>query len=177
MLASARERRRAGVKGGRRGEPHRRKALGLITQGDCVVYVGYQRLVGGRGEGGGRGETGRPRSCSLVYKTFRKLFLVRCDSMHSIVKACLLTRATVPGSGSPPASVPPPPLSLSLSLSLSFLLPPLPRLFYLRTQRCPPNNPGGCSHQRFTILFPPPSTLPPLLSFRRSSAPSVCISN
>jgi len=37
--------------------------------------------------------------------------------------------------------------------------PSLPRLSYLRTQRCPPNNPGGCSHQRFTIL-PPPLPLP-----------------
>ena len=27
--------------------------------------------------------------CSLVYKTFKRLFLFRCDSMHSIAKTCL----------------------------------------------------------------------------------------
>lgn len=124
-------------------------------QGDCV-----RRLVRLRGEYEGRcmrGESVVPRSCSPVYKTFRKLFLVRCDSMHSIVKmlACLLAH--------PPDSVPcwvtnSPTLLAYLQTQRVIRPTSSPRLLLLSTTRLQQSQ--TIHSLRSLFPFPPPFIFP-----------------
>lgn len=69
----------SGVRG--RRKPRSGYKVGEFDNAKGIAHVGGRKR---EGEGGGT-----VVGCSLVYKTFKRLFLFRCDSMHSIAKTCL----------------------------------------------------------------------------------------
>lgn len=85
------------VRRGRR-KPRSGYKVGEFDNAKGIAHVGGRKRERG----------GTVVGCSLVYKTFKRLFLFRCDSMHSIAKTCL--------PGCPDACCCPPTL-------LSYLLP------------------------------------------------------
>lgn len=91
--------------------------------------------------------------CSLVYKTFKRLFLFRCDSMHSIAKTCL--------PGCPDAWLCPPTLLFLPDYHCVNPLPPPTSPLLLLLQRFPripclssfcQSSPASCLHFKLMDL-------------------------